>query len=249
MTTSVTFTQLKNFTDRIGPIYGTEDWAIFLYALVKMHAPINVLELGTGLGASALWVARALQENGVGKIFTVDDGRHWPEIVKNNPELLSPAQNAMTFAEYVAALRQEFGLEDRLELIVREMPPFPVLDQKIDMLFSDFMHGPNEVLHILGHFLPNMSASSSLFIDSASTSFPSYALLEMLVGQLSAGKLPRMLLNYVSEALHESLWRQVRSSQYTLIHLVEKKKRAQNSTAWLKIQPVDLRPYPSAPFH
>ena len=39
------------------------------------------------------------------------------------------------------------------------------------------------------------------------------------------------------------------SSRYTLMHMVERKARVQNSTAWLKIEPVDLRPYPAAPFH
>ena len=42
---------------------------------------------------------------------------------------------------------------------------------------------------------------------------------------------------------------QVRRSRYTLMHMVERKARVQNSTAWLKIEPADLRPYPAAPFH
>jgi hypothetical protein len=41
----------------------------------------------------------------------------------------------------------------------------------------------------------------------------------------------------------------MRGSRYTLMHMVERKARVQNSTAWLKIEPVDLRPYPAAPFH
>ena len=59
--------------------------------------------------------------------------------------------------------------------------------------------------------------------------------LELLVPQLNA----------VKEALRE----QVRNSRYTLMHMVERKARVQISTAWLKIEPVDLRPYPTAPFH
>jgi predicted O-methyltransferase YrrM len=244
-----TFSRLKNFTDNIGPVYGTEDWCLWLYALVKMQRPNNVLELGTGLGACALWIALGLKENGVGKVFTVDDGRDWPTVVQNTPELFTPAQRAMDFSAYLASLQTEFGLEDWLQPVHGSMPPLPAFDQPIDLLFSDFSHGPNELLQILGQYLPGMSASSSVFLDSASTSFASYAMLELLVQQLNAGKIPRMLLTQVGAQRQGALWEQVRTSRYDLIHMVERKARAQNSTAWLKIQPVDLRPYPAAPFH
>lgn len=44
-------TQLKVFSERLGPVYGTEDWPVFLYALVKMQAPLNVVELARGWGS------------------------------------------------------------------------------------------------------------------------------------------------------------------------------------------------------
>lgn len=241
--------QLKAFSDRIGPVYGTEDWPLFLYALVKMQAPLNVVELGTGLGATALWVAQAMKEIGAGRIWTIDSGQDWPEILGHSPELFTPEQRTLDFAGYMAGLIERFGLEEQLEFIERAMPPYPAMGQKLDLLFSDFRHGPNDILAILGHFLPQMAASSSVFIDSASTSFPSYALLELLVTQLNAGKVPLMLLATTPADQQEALREQVRGSRYTLMHLVERKARLQNSTAWLKIEPVDLRPYPAAPFH
>jgi predicted O-methyltransferase YrrM len=243
------FGQLRAFSERIGPVYGTEDWAVFLYALVKMQAPLNVLELGTGLGVTALWVAQALKEIGAGKIWTIDNGQDWLEILGHSPELFTAGQRALDFAGYMADLIGQFGLENQLEFIGRAMPPYPAMEQKLDLLFSDFRHGPNDILAILGHFLPQMAASSSVFIDSASTSFPSYALLELLVPQLNAGKVPLMLLSVTPAEQQEALREQVRSSRYTLMHMVERKARVQNSTAWLKIEPVDLRPYPAAPFH
>src|SRR4051812_26704551 len=83
------FAALKQFTDRVGPIYGTEDWCMFLYALAKMHAPLNVLELGFGVGTCALWLAQALRENGSGQVVSIDDGRDWSKVLANNGEAFS----------------------------------------------------------------------------------------------------------------------------------------------------------------
>jgi len=243
------FARLKAHTDRIGPVYGTEDWSMFLYALVKMQTPLAVLELGTGLGATALWVAQAMKEVGAGRIWTIDSGQDWSGILGHSPELFTEAQRHMDFPSYMTDVITGFGLQDHLEFIHRAMPPYPALGQKLDWLFSDFRHGPNDILEILGHFLPLMADSSSVFIDSASTSFPSYAMLELLAAQLNAGKVPGMLLRTTPPDQHEVLWQQVRRSRYTLMHMVERKARVQNSTAWLKIEPADLRPYPAAPFH
>jgi predicted O-methyltransferase YrrM len=243
------FARLKAHTDLIGPVYGTEDWSMFLYALAKMQTPQSVVELGTGLGATALWVAQAMKEVGGGRIWTIDSGQDWAGILGHSPDLFTPAQRNMDFAAYMADVIADFGLRDHLEFIGRTMPPYPELGQKLDWLFSDFRHGPNDILEILGHFLPRMADSSSIFIDSASTSFPSYAMLELLAAQLNAGKVPAMLLRTTAPDQHEALWQQVRCSRYTLMHMVERKARVQNSTAWLKIEPADLRPYPAAPFH
>jgi len=193
-------------------------------------------------------VAQALKEIGAGKIWTIDNGQDWPEILSHSADLFTPEQRALDFAGYMADAIARFGLEKHLEFIGRAMPPYPAMGQKLDLLFSDFRHGPNDILAILGHFLPQMAASSSVFIDSASTSFPSYALLELLVPQLIAGKVPLMLLSATPTEQQEALREQVRGSRYTLMHMVERKARVQNSTAWLKIEPVDLRPYPAAPF-
>ena len=247
--TAQAFARLKAHTERIGPVYGTEDWSVFLYALVKMQAPQTAVELGTGLGATALWVAQAMKEVGAGKLWPIDSGQDRAGILGHSPDLFTPHQRTLNFAGCMDELIAQFGLQQHLELIGRTMPPYPVLGQKLDLLFSDFRHGPNDILEILGHFLPRMADSSSVFIDSASASFPSYAMLELLVGQLNAGKLPAMLLRATPVDQHEALWQQVRSSRYTPMHMVERKARAQNNMAWLKIEPVDLRPYPAAPLH
>ncbi len=240
---------LKLFTDRVGRIYGTEDWCMFMYALAKMHAPKRVLELGSGVGACALWLAQAMRENGAGHVYTVDDGRDWSKVQAENEGVFTQEETFATFAEYIGYLRTRFGLSEQLTHIDTSMPPFPMMDQPIDLLFSDFMHGPNDILQILGTYLSSMAASSSIFIDSASTSFPSYALLELLVPQLNQGRMPQMLLEFIPQAQHEACTAFVRASRFDLIHMTEQKRRAQNSTAWIKIQPLDLRAYPRTVFH
>jgi len=45
----------------------------FLYALVKWLKPTIVVEVGTHIGMSAVWMARGVQENGFGKLYCIDN--------------------------------------------------------------------------------------------------------------------------------------------------------------------------------
>lgn len=241
--------ELKIFTDRVGRIYGTEDWCMFLYALAKMHAPTTILELGAGVGACALWLAQAAKENGVGHVYTADDGRDWSQTLANNDDTFTAEEKLPVFADYLGYLQRRFGLVDQLTHIAVSMPPLPVLDKPIDLLFSDFRHGPTDILQILGTYLSRMAPASSIFIDSASTSYPSYATLELLVPMLNQGKLPQMLVENIPPAQLEATQAFVQASRFDLIHMTEQKRRVQNSTAWIKVQPIDLRAYPRTVFH
>jgi len=129
------------------------------------------------------------------------------------------------------------------------MPPFPQTDDTLDLLFSDFMHDPNSLVDILSFYLPKMSPVSSIFMDSAPTSFPSYCFLELLTQHLNQGKIPQMLLNKIADDDKKRMYELVSNSKFTLTHICEAKDRDQNSTAWFKIEPCDIRPYPKARFH
>ncbi len=122
---------------------------------------------------------------------------------------------------------------------------YPFANAPIDLLFSDFMHGPGDVLALLGHFLPRMAPASSILIDSASTLLPSYLLLEQLVAQLAQGHVPAAL----QERCPVDLGPVMKNRRVILVHLTEAKARDQNSTAWLKIEPVDLLPQPRTAMH
>ena len=45
---------------------------IILYGLIRWLRPITVVEVGTHLGMSAVWMGRAIQENGVGNLYCID---------------------------------------------------------------------------------------------------------------------------------------------------------------------------------
>jgi len=244
--------------DVAGAVFGTEDFSLFLYSLVRMQAPVAIVELGTGLGASAFWMALAAKQNGVGHVWTVDDlnqferydgllGKtiaHLRGIGFGPLEATTPGQyfdevsNLLGLRSQISFVKEKIELEERLHF-----DRYPFANERIDLLFSDFKHGPDDVLSILGHFLPRMSAASSIFIDSAPTAWPSYLLLEQVVSHLNGGHIPAALQDRTAIDLGPVM----RNRRIVLVHVTEKdRKRAQNSTAWLKIEPIDVVPQPRA---
>ena len=65
--------KLLQFTSILGAAFGTAAFAKLLHSLVLMERPRTVVELGSGLGTSALWMALATEMNGYGHVYAVDD--------------------------------------------------------------------------------------------------------------------------------------------------------------------------------
>lgn len=65
----------------VGPVLGR-----FLYSLTRKELPEVVLEIGTSVGYSAIWFARALEKNGKGKIWTIESNEERFEKAKANFE-------------------------------------------------------------------------------------------------------------------------------------------------------------------
>ena len=82
------FGKLKEFSDRVGAAYGSEDLALFLYALIKMQKPQCILELGTGDGAATVWMAQALKEN--------NRMPHNPSAIRTRPSIIIGTLCSMT---------------------------------------------------------------------------------------------------------------------------------------------------------
>jgi hypothetical protein len=236
-------------------VFGTEDFCLFLYSLVRMFAPRTIVELGTGLGASAFCMALAAKRNGVGHVWTVDDLElfaSYDTLLNRITTLLEKAEfpsfEALTPEQYFRAVASLLDINSCITFTHetinldedRHFDRYPFSNESIDLLFSDFRHGPEDILAILGHFLPRMSPASSIFIDSAPTAWPSYLLLEQLISQINKGNIPRAL----QECCPVDLQPLMRNRRIILVHLTECKNRDQNSTAWLKIEPIDLLPQP-----
>lgn len=246
---------LLRLNDIAGLPFGTEDFSVFLYSLVSMHAPATIVELGTGIGTSAFWMAAAAKKNGVGHVWTVDDFEwfnHDKERVRRIITNLRDA-NVISFGdvtpeEFYSQMSNLLGLDDYLtfvkaKIMLKEVDHFNLYSfskSPIDLLFSDFRHGSMEILELLGHFLPKMAPSSSIFIHSASTSWASYLLLEQIVSHLNAGNVPKALQELCSTDVNEAM----KNRRIQLVHLTERKADNQNSAAWLKIEPIDVFPHP-----
>jgi hypothetical protein len=236
---------------------GTDDVSLYLHALIRMQQPKTIVELGTGFGTAAFWMALAAKHNGGGIVYTVDDlavfDQH-PELVASTVSFLAAANlgklTANNASQYFDEVRKSLGLERFLKFIFQRMDlrdpnhfdDYPFHEDDIDLLFADFHHGDEDILDLLGHFLPRMSAVSSLLIRSSPPTITSYLLLERIVTLLNAGRIPLAL----AERCRNDLLPIARTRRFTMIHLTEPTKGVQSGVAWLKIEPVDLRPHPKS---
>lgn len=257
--------QLLELRNRIGFIYGSEDISMLFYSLIRREQPLNVVELGTGLGVSALWMAQAVKEVGKGHVWTIDDGSQWQDntVFRKSiaPLMTSEHFNLiddedLDYPTFVNRLTSLLALEnhmtflhDRVDMESEEAftaARYPFLEKPIDLVFLDINRKPSDILDVLYFLLPHMSEFASIFVDSASTSLTSYLFLENLITQLNHSKVPRRFLIGKSPETRQKLTDIVSQRRFTLVHLIEKVKRAQNSTAWIKIEANDYVPHPQA---
>ncbi len=244
---------LRRYAAVAGPVFGSDLLSELLYTLVRMHCPKTVVELGCGTGLTGLRMALAAKENGSGQVWTVDDfsmfgpDKRFETLARQTVEIGLLATVPPTPAALIDSLAQLLGVGERLSWVEDLVDPeahdqiegFPFHPEPVDLLLSDFNHGPETVLRLLAGWLGRMAPSSSIFFDSASTWWPTWLALEKAVEHLSAGRVPRLFEEWGAD-----LDRLVRRRRFTLVHLTSVDRRRQNGTAWLKIEPVDLVPYP-----
>jgi len=226
---------IKRYTDLIGSVYGTEDFSIYLYSIVKMLKPKTVVELGTGLGSTAFWTALALEENQYGSIITIDDGSEWDKVGIYVRSLVGSHYNS-DYATYINNLITSFDLKN-IHLLNEKISVININDP-IDILFTDFAHSVYDIVTLLAYYLPKMNSYAKIYIDSASTNYASYCALERIVELLNQGKIPASIQEAAVETINIS------NSKFSLEHIVENKDRSQNSTACITIMPEDIFCYP-----
>lgn len=236
-----TIGSLKRYTDSVGSIYGTEDFSVYLYSMIKMMKPNTVVEFGTGLGSSMLWSALALKENGFGKIVTVDDGSEWYRLKTAREAMLHHYRE--DYSEFIHGLIKNFELQDNVVFLNKKIDTLNI--ENIDILFSDFAHGVFDVVKLLVDYLPRMSKHSRIYIDSVSTHYPSYMAIERIVDIMNSGKMPRVFSDIDSFKIHSVyLSEKIQNSEFKIEHIVENKDRNQNSTCCITVSPIDIFPHP-----
>ena len=227
----------------LAEVYGKENFCYLIYSLIKMQKPETIIELGTGLGTTALMIAQALKENNKGKIWTVDNGKDWEETKTSWIKT-----KFKTHEDYFNDVIKKFKLKKYIELLNIDLDNNLFIDtgRKIDLVFCDATDaGAMGCINLLKAYLPNMNTESSIFIDRASTINHSFLLLEKVINDLQNNKIPNILLNGLNKDDENNFIKFVSKSKFTLIHLTEKNdqkknNKMQNSTAWIKIEPVDV---------
>jgi hypothetical protein len=130
--------------------------------------------------------------------------------------------------------------------VTSESDPFlrDAIARPIDLLYADFDHAPDAILAILAKYLPLMSESASIFIDSASTYMPSHLVLEQIAEQLDRGKLPAIFLAGATPEQRAGFEEIVATRRFRYMPMPERCNRRQNGLAWLQMEPLNVVPYP-----
>mgnify|MGYP003583331330 CR=1 FL=1 len=257
------FERLALIRDRMGWIYGSEDLCVLLYSLVKRMQPGIVIELGSGFGVTTAWIAAAMKESGRGVLHTYDNGSHFESGAGQRvlQELEAPLRafaaagdERPDYLVYLAPMLRWVDVMDHVvahqcDIDFKSVASSAAFNAGVDIVFSDFNHSPVSIQSLLSAFLPRLADCASIFIDSASTHRLSYLTLEKIVADLNSNKLPLGILAGLSVTEEAALICKVQRSRFRLMHLIEAHVRAQNSTAWISIEPVDTVATAANHFH
>lgn len=128
----------------LAPIAVSEDVGRLLYTLVRARVPRLAVEFGCSLGTSALYIAAALADNGVGRLITTE---------------IHPAKARAATANLAQA-----GLGSLVEVRVGDaLRTLDRLDQQVDMLILD---GWNELyLPVLDLLMPQLAQDAFVVAD------------------------------------------------------------------------------------
>jgi len=238
------FQFIKEYCDRYGWQYGSENKALFFYSLTKMFRPRTVIELGAGYGVVTFMIGEALRLNGEGTIYSYDNGSQSRAIMND----ISPEETiedcSGAYFSYLNKKIEDFELGNYVKFINAEIPPYPSQFDEVDIVFSDFVSSPAIILQVLATYLPLMVKGGSIFFDSCASHFSCYSTIEFITERLNSGKIPLILLEGCDEELREKFALVVKNSRFTLKHINDVAKKTQNTFSWLQIEPADLVPHP-----
>jgi len=181
----------------VGESYGMETFCWFFYSLIRMECPNVIVEVGSGAGVTTIAAALALNQNGRGTLWSVDDGADWTHIRKYSQAALGYYDESESYPRFRARLAEHFRVEDHVRMIAATVSGGAYFspESDVDLVFIDAGNTTaSGCIEILKYYLPKMSAYSSICIDASSIIWDSYLLLELVVGVLNDGRIPGSLL-------------------------------------------------------
>ena len=218
--------KLMDYVQSTHSKYITGDFSHYLYGFVKMINPSVVVEFGTGYGTTAFLTAQALKENIYGQLHTIDDGSFWSASVDYNT--------------FINEKVKEFELDVNLNFYPQSLDfttfePFNEL-KNIEVLFNDIDCNPEYIVNTLAWLMPRMHKDKPcyFFIDGASTYWPAYSMLEMLIKSLNEKNIPKKMLDFFGD--DDELHRLMRNKVFTLVHFRKDEDSAQNGFSMIKIE-------------
>ena len=240
------------YQNELAAEYGTENFAYFLYALVKMAKPQVMLELGTGAGITSFMAAQAMKENGFGIVYTVDDASQWSDVAMFVRDYFGVAD--LDYPTFIDLATRKFDLAEHVRAVSTHLATdtlyMPPGIDKLDMVYVDCLTTTvRDIGATMAFYLPRLKLYSSMFWDNASTHNHAFLFVEYVVKEFQAGRIP-VFLQRLSQQDVAALWTMVRTCKFTLVHLTDdyrgKFNKLQNSRAWLKIEPNDFVPHGAA---
>jgi len=212
------------------------------------------LPIGNGFWSIGVLDGFGAKLNGFGHVWTFDDRRLFDLHPAMLPEIASQislewsTELRFDAATYFSTMSGELGIGSYLSCIPGTIAldglgrADPAIDdgQNLDLVFIDYDCEPLTVLEILGRFLPSLSGTGSLIINSTPASMHAYLLIERVVEALNSCRIPKSLRLYGDVDLEVMM----QTRRIRLMHLANWNETTGNDTAWLKVEPLDVAPKP-----
>jgi predicted O-methyltransferase YrrM len=165
------------FIEDIYRLYGmgrcglAHSWSLVLYSLVKALRPKHALEVGVFMGMTSIWLARALEEIGGGRLSLVDD---WSAYYGPVSEAYLRETLSVALSHPVDGTNQ-----DGLDVRIYSMPSgqyFPMETEPVEFAFIDGDHSEGGLEKDLAGVLPLLAPRAVVCLhDTNEDRFPACA--------------------------------------------------------------------------
>lgn len=222
---------IHEYVKKHGEYFGTDGFAYYMYGLIKMIKPDNIIELGTGYGVTSFMAALACKENNKGKIITIDDGSHFKNF--NHKDFIINKIDEFNLNNFIEFKNFKLNLDNFIELNYIK---------NVDIFFNDVDASPLYFLNILNWLLPRLNNTTYFFIDGGATFWPCYCAIELTIDKLNKNKIPLTQsekLNFSKES-EEIIKKYSFSSYYLKKNTENVMNPKQDSFALIKIERTNI---------